>query len=184
MSMDEFTEAYGEAPFELIDGEKIPMSPNVSGHTHHIRNLFTPMYVHVSQHDLGEVYSEGVFVLEEKSDWVKGSRTPDILFFAKDRIEPYKADRPDWQDKPFILVPDLVVEIVSPTDRYSQISVKVDKYLADGVRMVIVVDYQAKQIAVHVPGNQERTFLSGDATLDCSPVIPGLKIPLKKIFES
>lgn len=64
------------------------------------------------------------------------------MFFEKNRLAAYKEQTPDREEKPFVLVPDLAIEIVSKNDRYSDINDKVMLYLADGVRLVWVIDPQ------------------------------------------
>lgn len=60
----------------------------------------------------------------------------------------YKAENPDWRDKPFILVPDLVVGVISSSDKYTEVAAKVDKYLEDGVRMVWIADPKRRTMTV------------------------------------
>jgi len=83
-------------------------------------------------------------------------------------------------DKPYIFVPDIVIEIVSPTDQYTDVNKRVKRYLDDGVLLVWVVDPEIKQIAVHRQGSDRQINLSGDVALTAEDVLPGfaLKRPL------
>lgn len=49
-------------------------------------------------------------------NWVTGSRQPDVMFSTAERINAYKEANPDWKRKPYVLVPDLVVEVMSVND--------------------------------------------------------------------
>src|SRR5688572_17611300 len=132
MTMEEFIRLYGEeGPFELINGERIPISPNIADHGTTISNLLKGLYRFESIDRYGEVLTEIPFVLADNPNWVKGSRVPDVMFFQKDRIVAYKSATPDWRAKPFVLVPDRVVEIVSPNDDYGDVLAKVFRYLED-----------------------------------------------------
>ncbi|MBC7869484.1 MAG: Uma2 family endonuclease [Chitinophagaceae bacterium] len=108
---------------------------------------------------------------------------PDVSFFAAERIAAYVAQTPEWKERPFALVPDMVVEVVSPNDHYSEIDEKVDVYLADGVRLIWVIDPQRRKATVHTPDSDQPLHLKGDAVLNGGDVIPGFEVLLPKLFE-
>jgi Uma2 family endonuclease len=120
-------------------------------------------------------------VVEDKPNWVKGSRVPDLMIYDKARWEEYKANTPDWGDKPFVLVPDLCVEVISPTDKYSDVDAKVAGYLRDGVRLVWVFDPREKAVNVHTSSGSIR--LTRTDMLDGGEVLPGFKLPLSDLFQ-
>ena len=182
MTLEEFARLYEqEGPFELIDGERRLLMPPVAIHGFTIRALFLLLYNFCVTHNLGEVITEMPFVLTYDSNWVKGSRVPDLMFFAAARWQQYTQTTPDWQGKPFVIVPDLAVEVVSQNDQYTDIQDKVDRYLADGVRLVWVVDPQRLRVGVY--DGQHYVSLSVDENLTGGDVLPGLSIALKTLFE-
>lgn len=185
MPLSEFLEQSSEQPFELINGERIVKMPNVARHSEVIRALFLALYLYVVSKLLGEVYVETTFVLPDmdESNWVSGSRIPDIMFYAGKRMSDYKANKPDWGDKPFAIVPDFVIEVVSPTDKFSDLDAKIDAYLADGVRLIWVVDPQRRKAIVYAPDAEQPVHLAGDAVLDGKDVVPGFQAVLSKLFE-
>jgi Uma2 family endonuclease len=182
LHIDEFIQIYNEAPFEWIDGERIPIVLGIARHVNTIRALRKILEAYAQKHNLGEVYTEAPFVLEYKADWVNGSRVPDLIFFRSKRFEKYKTDVLDWQDKPFVLVPDLAIEVVSPNDRFSIINKKVNRYLDDGVELVWVLDPQEHNVYVHQQGQTQ--ILGKDDTLDGASVLPNLKIVIKDVLLS
>src|SRR5690348_5537607 len=118
MSLHEFERRFDQdGPFELINGEIKPMSPQKSRHSVVTRTFFLKLYQYCTAHGLGEVFSETTFALTDTPGWVRDSFVPDILFFSAGRLIAYKSATPDWADKPFFLVPELAVEVLSPTDR-------------------------------------------------------------------
>jgi Uma2 family endonuclease len=182
MPLSEFIARHSESPFELIDGVKVPMSPTRSGHTYIIHLMLFALHDHVQENNLGEVYAEAVFILEDKPDWVKGSRTPDLSFFARERIEAYRAAHPDWKDKPFVLVPDLVIEAPSSTDLYSAVRKKVEQYLAAGVRLVVIIDPETEQVELWQPGSRQIVTLRAEDIFSAGDIIPGFSMPIGQIF--
>ena len=183
MTIDDFIRRYGEeGPFEIIDGEILIMSPTVSRHGIVMKRLVASFLKYEESHSTGEIFFEVPFVLSDSSNWVKGARVPDLMFFEASRLDIYKKQYPNWEDKPFIIVPDMVIEIISPSDSYSEIDRKVELYLEDGVQLVWVIDPQRNKIAIHSANTDHPIILSGNATLAGEEVIPGFEIKLTEIF--
>jgi Uma2 family endonuclease len=186
MTMEEFIRRSDqEGPFEIINGEIVSRMPTVFGHGE-IANLIGTLLNQLAG-DQGKAYVEVTFIYPDDYDanWVRGSRIPDVMFIRTERLDAYKTANPDWRGKPLMLVPDLVVEVVSPTDQYSDVQAKVQRYLADGVRLVWVFDPQTKTVTAYSrtqEGYRVRAFNESD-TLDGGDVIAGLSINLKEIFE-
>jgi Uma2 family endonuclease len=149
LSLEAFLRDFKEAPFELIDGERIPWMPGLSRHTVKIEAIKDALKDYLRENPLGRVYTEATYIVEYRKDWVKGSLTPDILFFEEARLDEYIAENPDWEDKPYMLVPDIAIEVVSKNDSYSDISRKIYSYLQDGVKTVWVIDPQSETALVH-----------------------------------
>ncbi len=185
MPLDEFMELSNDQPFELINGERIPKMPNVFGHSEMIRHFFLLLYAQTQAEHSGEVYSETTFILPDadNQDWVEGSRIPDVMYYAGDRIAKYKAEHPNHRARPLALVPDLVIEVVSPTDKFSELDEKIDAYLLDGVRLIWVIDPQRQKATVHAPHLEQPIHLKKDGILDAGDIIPGFKIALSRLFE-
>jgi len=184
MLLADFVEQYNQAPFEIVNGEVIALSPNVAGHQWVMQKLF--LALHEVAQQAGYVAIETPFVVKESvgdETWVKGSRTPDLMFFQAGRWSAYTAATPDWKGKPYVLVPDLAIEIVSPNDRYSEIDDKVESYLADGVQMVWIVDPQRHKVTVHTSDNDQPLLLRESGTLVGGDVLPGFRILVKTLFE-
>jgi Uma2 family endonuclease len=183
MPLDEFLEEMDREPFELINGKKIIKMPNVLGPTKAIQAVYIALILFVTQHKLGRVFSEATFTLPGKhgSQWVRGSRIPDVMFYAGTRFEDYEAQTEDANLRPIALIPDLVVEVVSPTDRASDITRKVNAYLKDGVRLIWVIDPQVRTANIYAPG-QLIMMLNEDDLLRGGDVIPGFEMLLKDVF--
>lgn len=182
MPLAEFIRRYEEeGPFELIEGEIVAVSPSVPLPNIIAKRLLLALAA-LEERGTGVVFSELAFVLDDTSDWVRGSRVPDVMFYNAERFNAYCATVPDWETRPFALVPDVVAEVVSPTDRHTDITAKVRRYLDDGVRLVWVVDPQARVVTAHRAGSDHSLWLSGEAVLSGADVIPGFELPLSRLF--
>lgn len=185
LSLDEFLRRYREeGPFEFVEGKVIPMTPTVFGHVAIANRLLLAISDYSLPKELGEAFTEAPFITSDPADpnWVKGARVPDLIYVEAGRLAAYKAGHPAWEDAPLALVPDLVVEIVSRNDRYSEIGAKVAGYLDDGVQTVWVVDPQRRTVAVHQRAADHHVILNDTQTLTGGEVIPGFEIPVARIF--
>lgn len=181
MTIDEWVEQFGEMPFELIDGEKIPMSPSVFGSTRIANLLRDLMNETVKAKQLGEVYIELSIAFVDGSEWVKSSLIPDIAFVSNEQLAAFRTRYPqDWRKRPLSVIPDLVAEIVSPTDRHADVRRKVTRYLEEGVRLVWVIDYLNEVVAVFTAqGGHE---LRKTDKLTAGDVLPGFELALETLF--
>lgn len=105
------------------------------------------------------------------------SRKPDVSFVRRDRMT-----RETMPQSYCRMAPDLAVEVISPNDLYGEIDEKVDEYLRAGVRLVWVVNPQAR--VVHVRrADGSVSMLRGKETLSGEDVIPGFECSLTDIFQ-
>ena len=78
--------------------------------------------------------------------------------------------------------PDLTVEIVSPSDRYSQVEEKVADWLEAGTVAVMVVDPRRRAVKVH-RSLADASILTDTDILSIEDVVPGWQMPVAEIFE-
>jgi Uma2 family endonuclease len=78
-------------------------------------------------------------------------------------------------------VPDLVVEVTSPSDTYAMVIEKVNDWLQAGAQMVWVVDPSNRQVSVHRPHQSVRVYGEAD-TLSGEDVLPGFECKVSEIF--
>ena len=179
MALADFLREFHDAPFELIHGKRIPIMPTVAGHSMLIRAIMRLLDAYVLAHELGEAFSETTVIEEYRKNWVKDSLTPDILFFSAERFEQYVAENPDWEGKPFVLIPDLAIEVVSKNDSYTDINEKVDVYLELGVKEIWIIDPHAKSALVHTADKIQR--LSKNESIR-GTVLPDFELKLGELF--
>jgi Uma2 family endonuclease len=184
MSLTEFLEQRAMQEFELINGEKRIKMPGVSGHSELIRLLFRLLDRLSEAQRMGETYFEATFILPDTYDsqWVRGSRIPDIMFYAADRIKLYKVQNRDWNEKPFALVPDFIIEVISPTDKFSDVMEKIELYLQDGVHLVWAVDMKRKKLLVFSAEGDTGQPFEGEAVVDAGDIVPGFAVKVADLF--
>jgi len=107
----------------------------------------------------------------------KDSPIPDVSFWTKSRIP---AKTPGAAPRP-----DIAVEVWSPKDLKNPGDArrKVARYLDAGVLIVWVVNPKLKGVEVHRPGQTGPELLDSTGELSGENVIPGFKMPVRKLFE-
>jgi Uma2 family endonuclease len=185
MPLSEFIRQHEAEPFELINGEKWLKMTTVAGHNFLMNLLYRLLLAYFTPQNPGEVFMEATYILPDTydSDWVNGSRTPDLLVYTGSRFADYQQAHTDWRSKPYMLVPDVVIEIISPNDGFSKLDEKVDAYLADGVRLVWLLDPQRRKAIVYTPDAEQPHYLLRDARLDGDDILPGFSVALTQLFE-
>jgi Uma2 family endonuclease len=80
------------------------------------------------------------------------------------------------------LAPDLVVEVRSPSDLWTDLFGKVHDYLNVGVPVVIILDPPTESASVYRPGTRQQIF-EKDQTLTIPDVLPGFEVSVARFFE-
>jgi Uma2 family endonuclease len=77
-------------------------------------------------------------------------------------------------------MPDLAVEILSPRDSLKAVREKALHYLANGTRLVWIVD-PIKRLVIVLSRDDEHILLENDI-LDGGEVLPAFTLPLRDVF--
>jgi len=128
---------------------------------------------HVERLGLGSVLVEAGYLLQRGPDTVRG---PDISFLSAARLPPERLP------EHFIPgAPDLAIEILSPSDRWSEVEEKITDYFGAGARLVWVVDPGERRVIVRYPDRPPRIIPTGGA-VEGEEVVPGFALPLTELF--
>ena len=161
--------------YEYIAGEFFEVSPSAHDHSKFGLRIGGRMEQHATDNDLGEVVGADVGVLFRESPRLLLG--PDAAFFRKDRLPP-EIERRQYLH----VVPDLVVEVISPSDTRREVAAKVALYLELGVRLVWLVDPEAKTVTVYRTGRDPQVLTVADA-LDGEDVLSGFTLLVSVIFR-
>jgi Uma2 family endonuclease len=160
--------------FELVRGRLVREPAPVEEHGWLEVRLGRFLDEFVEAHGLGLVVGNVGYVLEEAP--AATVRAPDLSFIARARLEggyPVRRFRR--------LAPDLAVEIVSPSNRVSELEAKARELLAAGVRLVWIVDPLRRTVTI-CEADAGRRVLHEEAELDGGEVLPGFRLPLARLF--
>lgn len=161
--------------YELSRGMLVCMSPSSYGPSRVAGRVLTKVGSFVDEHELGDYGSaEGGFRLASDPDTV---RAPDIWFVRAERVP--AGDNPQGFYRG---APDLAVELLSPSDRFSQVAMKIRDYLEAGTPLTWYFDPESRTVAVFRPEQPVR-FLDENDVLDGEDVLPGFRLPLNEVFR-
>jgi Uma2 family endonuclease len=161
--------------YEVIAGETLAVAPSSYDHSRFGLRLGGRLEVFATDNDLGEVVGSDIGILFRETPRLMLG--PDAAFVAKDRLPP------DWDRSKFLrVVPDLVVEVISPTDTQREVAANVAIYLELGVQLVWLADPEAKTVTVYRAGREPRILTAAD-TLDGEDVVPGFRLPVSLVFR-
>jgi len=159
---------------ELLDGEVVELAPAGLRHNTIITNIAPHLGGYAKVGLLGRVFSGDTgIILARNPDRV---RAPDLCFIARERL-PTGAVPEGFTE----IVPDLIVEVISPSDRAGDVQQKADEWLRAGARLVWTV-YPETRTVVAQTSDATRTYREGD-TLTGEPVLPGFAVRVAALFE-
>ena len=175
LTLEEFfalPEGEGDITYELIDEQAVPKMSPKKFHSRLTRSLIK--LLEQWGEERGEIGVEWAVRLTRLGrDWVP---VPDLLYVSYERLSP------DWnQDEACPVVPELVIEIISPEQTFGQLAAKARDYLDAKVLRVWVVDSKARSITVFYPDTAPQTYM-GD-TLLTDPLFDGLEFTASQLFQ-
>jgi Uma2 family endonuclease len=160
---------------ELIGGEVLQKPMPTLAHTiiQHLLSLVIGLYLRSNPIAIAGPELRCIFGPPGREE----PRLPDFVAIAIARLAGA------FGNDPFHGAPDLAVEILSPDDRVIRVMEKVRFYLENGVRLVWVIDPDARTVMVFSTLTESR-ILSEDDTLDGGDVLPGFSTPVREILPS
>jgi Uma2 family endonuclease len=166
-----------EELYEVINGQRVTLPPMSIFASWIASRLFLFLGPFARAHDLGHVVSEGLFHMPQPID---RDRRPDLAFVSYQR---WPKNRPvPRRDNAWDVVPDLAVEVVSPTDVAEDLQEKIDEYFQAGVSVVWVVYPLRSHVHVYQAPTQVRILAVTDE-LDGGAVLAGFRLSVAELFS-
>ena len=162
-------------PHELVEGRIVLMSPTGNRHGEIEINIGAELRAFVRSQKLGRVQvgEVGIFTGRDP-DTV---RAADILYISNERYAQQRS--PGY----LTVAPELIVEILSANERWTDVTQKLREYFDIGVRLVWIVDPEAQRIYAYRSLTEVREFTDDDELSD-DELLPGFSTPVAELFES
>ena len=177
MSVDEFVRRprpLDGSREELVEGRIVTMPPPRFRHGRIQGRVFAAIDRFVTPQKLGQVVTETGLITRRDPDTVRG---PDVAYWSRERL-PLETEVEVYPD----VAADLCVEVLSPDDRPRDVQQKLREYFECGVRMVWIVDPEARSVSVYRTA-QEGRILWDDGVIEGEDVLPGFHCTVRELFE-
>ena len=176
LTADDLLRLHGEGVRgELIRGVLCKSMAAGVDHGKYVMNLAVALGSFIKARRLGSLIgSDSGVWLGRDPDTV---REPDIAFISSDRVS-LGVSVPGYSE----VVPDLVVEIASPSDSRRSVNDKARMWHSSGVRLVWAAYPDTRSVDVHLEDGSIMTLNENDA-LDGGDVLPGFTCPVSDMFE-
>ena len=161
--------------YEVVDGQVVEKKPMGAYEILVGSRLNTRLDSFASTHHHGRAVSEMLFDFGPDLP----QRRPDVAYVSYARW-PRQRRVPSTQA--WAVVPDLAVEVVSPSNTFGEVLDKVQEYFQAGVQVVWVVAPLHQQVYVYQSPTHVQV-LTLSAALTGAPFVPGFHLPLRELFD-
>jgi Uma2 family endonuclease len=161
------------APYQLIDGELIMTPAPTPLHQNIIGNIYQSLRYFVESQKLGRVFLSPIDVKLTDVDVFQ----PDLVFIRKEHVANIRRDKLN-------VVPDLVVEVLSPSNAFYDLTHKKTIYAESGVEEYWVIDPKNETVEIFLrDGDRYRSedFFKDQEILK-SHMFPGFTMKLNDVF--
>lgn len=158
---------------EIIKGELV-VSPAGIEHEEIGVRLIIALGTYIRKQKLGIVCgSSAGYWMKDKTSFL----SPDVLFITKERLKGEKRAPKKFFDG----APDLVVEILSPSDTVERLHEKIVEYFDNDARLIWVLNPEEQVVLVYHTPQPDKLLRMNDA-LDGEDIVPGFSMPVSELF--
>lgn len=170
---DPYAEGDGDRLFEVVNGRRVEKTMGLV-QTTIAGILYRAIANYCDERNIGHAVVESMFTIPGSAN----DRKPDIAVVS---YEKWPKDRPIPDANAWAVAPDLVVEVISPTDRAFDVFEKMEEYFAGGVRQVWQIYSNVGMVLIFSSPNVVSAVSRNDE-LAGSPILPGFKLPVTRLF--
>jgi len=176
MTLEEFVPYADDGRYELVDGQLARRS--MSNHSSWVGGrLYALLAAFCRQAKTGQALPDNIAYCCFSDD-PERVRKPDVSWVTAERWSPTYFDTKYVQ-----VAPDLIVEVVSPTDRIGYLNKKVRHFFAAGARESWIVDPEDRSVDRRFADGSRRWY-GAEEEIDASPLIPGFKWKLADVLAN
>jgi Uma2 family endonuclease len=162
-------------PQELVAGRVVDMPSPQTPHGQVVFNLAFLLKSYLKQHDIGRAWgAESGLVTSREPDSVRGM---DAAFCSYARWPKGESQRGYAE-----IAPELVIEVLSPEDRWPRVLKKITEYFDAGVLVVCTIDPELKTVQIHAHGSSARTLRTDDQ-FELPDILPGFSCRVSEFFD-
>ena len=157
--------------YELVDGE-IVVSPAGMRHSEVAINIGGLIWEFLQKNPIGKLYASDVGIAFPDGN----VRSPDVTYVSIAKLPEGRSPETFGE-----VIPDLAVEVLSPSDSLKELGRKIGEFLENGVPIVWLVDPARQTVTVYRSLTETQQLTSKD-TITAEPVLPGFSVPINRFF--
>ncbi len=157
--------------YELDEGELIVMTRPAYRHNEILGNLFFELKTYFRGNRIGRaLISENLYALSPMT-----RRSPDVSVILGNRREELR------DAKVIPIIPEIVAEVLSPSETPRMIERKINQYFEARVKEVWMIHPKSLRAEIWASPDRVDRALSGTDSIT-SPLLPGFALPLAELF--
>lgn len=161
--------------FELVDGQLVETSMSLESNWIATR-IAQLIGNHLDQTSLGMVFGDGA-TYQCFLDDPEMVRKPDVSFIRAGRLPPGQFEHGHCR-----IVPDLAVEVVSPSDLHADLVRKLEDYFSAGIPLIWVVEPELRMITIYERGGKSIRQVRAGEELTAGEVLSGFRVTVADLF--
>jgi Uma2 family endonuclease len=154
---------------ELVDGELVDAPRSIAAHNMLRDELLVLLYHHVEQYKLGLIISTQCF------DFDGDGYAPDLSFVGSEKVKFLNGKLRVQR-----VVPEIAVEIVSPSDGFEALTKRTRRYLKAGTKEVWLLSIEGREAYLY---SEKRNIILDENGEFRSDLIPGFSIRFGDLFD-
>jgi Uma2 family endonuclease len=166
------------ALYEIIDGQRVELAPMSILASQVASEIQIELGHYVKRNRLGRVVTETLFKLPLPMD---RNRRLDVAFVSTATLA--QAPQQEGSENAWEVMPDLMVEVISPNDNGEDIIDRVNEYFEAGTKLVWVV-YPTSRLIFVFDSPRHNCILGVTDELDGGIVLPDFRIPIASLFPA
>jgi Uma2 family endonuclease len=165
--------------YEVVNGQVVEIAPMSVFASEIANRLRDHLSIYAVRTNTGRTRMDMLFRLPLPEDETR-NREPDLAFIKFDR---WAQDRPlPYRGNPIDVVPNVTLEVVSPTDYAEDVLAKAYEYLRAGVELVWVIFPRQRHLFAFTATNTAPQLFTESDALDGGTVLPGFSVPMASLF--
>jgi Uma2 family endonuclease len=161
--------------YEIVNGELVEVGNSGALHGYVCSLLLTALMGFVLPNKLGVILDSSTAFKMKNGN----RRSPDISFFAKERLQGMTELPSGFLDG----APDLAVEVLSPSNTVEEIDGKIAEYFENGTRLVWVINPSQHYVLVYRSAQEPDRLLKSVNSLEGEEVVPRFSFPVANLFQ-
>lgn len=175
ITVEQFFRDHGDGGYELIKGKVVEVPMPGAKHGKVCTKTSYLLMKYLETNPLGHVMSnDTLIVLRRGPDTSRGA---DVCF-----VSYAKLPAGDVPGGPLEVIPELVFEVRSPSDSWTEAIEKMLDYQRAGVPVVVILDPKTTSATLFRSDVRQEIY-EADETLTVPDLLPGFAVPVRQFFE-